>query len=64
MIVKITCKQIPGFSVPAATAESCRMAVEEGMKETAKRKMETEKVTCSNAKGDGNKKRQKKKRKH
>lgn len=56
------CEQIPGFSVPAASAESCRMAVEEGMKETAKRKMGTEKQQSNNAKG-GNKKRQKK-RKH
>lgn len=57
------CEQIPGFSVPAASAESCRMAVEEGMKETTKRKMETEKQQSNNAKGGGNKKRQKK-RKH
>ncbi|KAK1124762.1 hypothetical protein K0M31_006122 [Melipona bicolor] len=61
LIFKLVKPFIPGFSVPAANAESCRMAMEENTKETAKRKMETDKVTCN--KGGGSKKRQKK-RKH
>ncbi|XP_071873315.1 exosome complex exonuclease RRP44-like protein Dis3 [Bombus fervidus] len=64
LIFKLVKPFIPGFSVPPAnTADSCKMVPKESTKETVKRKIGAEKVSDSNTKSGGSKKKQKK-RKH
>ncbi|XP_076762263.1 exosome complex exonuclease RRP44-like protein Dis3 [Xylocopa sonorina] len=62
LIFKLVKPFIPGFSVPAATAESDKITPEESVKQGSKRKIVTEKVSDDNAKSGTNKKKKKKRK--